>query len=165
MIPGRILRFLHEQSNMAFGGIRDRNLRPSGCRVSAWQMAPDGRTLTALVPLPGQFRERFLEALRDNGQFAMTVEEHPTHETYQLKGTYLGHRDAGPGDMPLVQRHRERLARAMRAEMPPGTDLTVVLLMMLPTPDVAVDIDVKEVYLQTPGPGAGSRLYPPDPGA
>jgi hypothetical protein len=161
MIPGTIVRFLQEHGNMAFAGIRDRHLRPSGCRVSAWRLAADGHTLTALVPIPPPFRDQFLDALLDNGQFAMTVEEHPTHETYQLKGTYLRHRPIVSDDQALVQRHRDRLAKAIRAEVMPGMAVAPLLMAMHPDPDFAVDVDVHEVYLQTPGPGAGSRLYPP----
>lgn len=146
---------------MAFGGIRDRELRPSGCRVSAWQMAADNRTLTLWVPMPPQFRERFFDALLDNRQFAATIEEHPAHETYQLKGTYLKHRDAVPGDLDIVVRHRERLARVLRIQVPPGMDVQPLLRIILPDPTYVLDIDVREVYLQTPGPGAGSRIHPP----
>lgn len=160
MIPGKIVRFVQDRSNMAFVGVRDRDLRPSGSRVSAWQFAADGSTLTAWVPIPVPFRTRFLDALLDNGQIALTVEEHPTHETYQLKGRYLRHRPAGASDDALVQQHRERLAKAIRHEMSPGMDPGLFVQMMVPRPTYVVDIEVREVYLQTPGPGAGARLYP-----
>ncbi len=160
MIPAKIVRFLHEHGNLAFGGVRDRDLRPSGCRVSAWQVAADGRTLTAWVPLPEAFRARFLDALLDNGQFAITVDEHPTHETSQLKGRYLRHRDATSADRAPVQRSRDRFARAFRVQVPPGMNVQHLLAMMHPEPTYVVDVEVHEVYLQTPGPRAGARLYP-----
>jgi hypothetical protein len=161
MLPGKILRFLNEQANMAFAGLRDKDLRPSGCRISAWKIAPDGRTVTAYVPVPEQFREHFLGCLLDNRQFVMTVEEHPTHETYQLKGTYLRHRPASSSDMELVRQNRERLARSMRQEFPPGMDVRPFVQMMHPDPTFAVEVDIREVFVQTPGPGAGARLHPP----
>jgi hypothetical protein len=160
MIPGKIVRFLHEHANMAFGGIRHRDLRPAGCRVSAWQVGADGRTLTAWVPVPEAFRANFLDALLDNRQFALTVEEHPAHETYQLKGLYLRHRDATADDRTPVERQRERLTRVMRSVAPPGFDVGRVVAIMHPDPTYVIEIDVREVFLQTPGPGAGRRLYP-----
>lgn len=164
MIPPKIVRFLHERGNMAFAGIRDRELRPAGCRVSAWEVAADGRTLTAWVPIPESHRAHFLEALLDNRQFALTVEEHSSHETYQLKGTYLRHRAATAEDLAPVQRHRDRLARAMRRELPPGMDPRPILAMMHPDPAYVLDVEIREVFVQTPGPGAGARLFPePEP--
>jgi hypothetical protein len=159
MIPGKIVRFLEERGNAAFAGARDRNMVPGGYRVSAWRVAADGRTITALVPDP--FTDRLIESLQENGQFAMTVEEHPTHETYQFKGQYVRHRRAGLEDVALVARFRERFGRRFQGEIPPEVNLDVMLKAAVPDPTIAVDIDVREVYLQTPGPAAGSRIYPP----
>lgn len=159
MIPGKIATFLEHHANTGLAGARDRHLVPFGNRISGWRLAPDGRTFTVLIP--PLFLDRLIEALEDNGQLAMTFEEHPTHETYQLKGRYLRHRPIEPGDLAIVTAMRERLGRTMRGLLPPGIDESYVLGLMVPQPGVAIDIDVREVYLQTPGPGAGGRLYPP----
>ena len=159
MIPGKIVRFLEQHANIGFAGIRDRDLVPAGCRVSAWRVHPDGRTLTLFIPNP--LVERVIALLEDNGQLAVTIEEHPTHETYQLKGQYVSHRPAGADDLALVERFRERFVRSIRSEIPPGVPESFVGAFAVPDPAVVVDVDVREVYLQTPGPGAGGRLYPP----
>ena len=36
-----------------------------------------------------------------------------------------------------------------------------VLNAFIARPSLAVEFEVLEIYLQTPGPGAGSRLIPP----
>ena len=143
---------------MGFGGIRDPQLRPSGCRVAGWQIAADGKTLTALIPPP--FVERIIDALVDNGQFAITVEEHPTHVTYQAKGRYVRHRPVEPQDFERVEEIRRRLSRSVRLLVPPGFDVAKILKMFSPDPEVAIEVELREVYLQTPGPQAGSRVYP-----
>ncbi len=164
MIPGKIIRFLEERANVGVAGTRDRHMMPRGYHVSGWRIGPDGRTMTVLVASPGT--DRLVESLEDNGQFAVTVAEHPTNETYQLKGRYLRHRPIQADDLAVAALVRERFARSVRAEIPPGVSEAQVLDIRVPPPAVAVDIDVGEVYLQTPGPGAGSRLYPPaDPRA
>ena len=91
MIPGKIVRFL-ERANASAAGTRDRNLVPHGHRVSGWRMGVDGRTL--IVMMPEGARRHLIESLEDNGQFSVTVEEYPAHETYQFKGRYLSHRPA-----------------------------------------------------------------------
>lgn len=157
MIPGKIVRFLEQYANVAFAGTRDRQLVPHGHRVTGWRVAPDRRTLTAFIP--DQYTPHLVESLQDNGQIALTVEEFPSHETYQFKGRYLSHRPVDAADVEIVDRTRERFARQVR---PIYTDAPEALLRAyIPPADVAVDFEVLEIYLQTPGPGAGARLVPP----
>lgn len=159
MIPGKIVRFLEQHATTAVAGIRDRNLVPAGCRVSAWHIHPDGKTITLLIPDP--LSDRVIAALEDNGNIAVTIGEHQTHETYQLKGRYMTHRAVEAGDLALLHRLRERYLRGIRSEIPEGIPESYVMMIAVPVPVVAVDVDVTEVFLQTPGPGAGARLYPP----
>ena len=74
--------------------------------------------MTLFIPKP--LVDRVIASLEDNGQLAVTIEEHPTHETYQLKGKYVSHRPVEADDLPLVARFRERFVRSIRSEIPPG---------------------------------------------
>jgi hypothetical protein len=159
-IPGKIVRFLEQYANLAFAGTRDRDLAPAGHRVSGWQVSGDGRVLTALVA--EAFTPGLLEHLEDNGEFALTVEEFPSHETYQFKGRYRRQRPLNDEDHAIVERVRERFVKAVRplyADAPPA-----LLHAYIVKPGLAVEFDVREVYLQTPGPGAGTRIVPPAEG-
>ena len=157
-IPGRIVRFLEQYANVAFAGTRDRDLVPYGHRVSGWRVGADGRTLTALVA--EHFTAHLVESLQDNGELALTVEEFPSHETYQFKGRYLRHRPC------RTRGHRGRRphSRALREERPAcSTPMRPEHLLnaFVLAPALAVEFEVREIYLQTPGPGAGARLVPP----
>jgi hypothetical protein len=147
MIPGKLERFLED----------DRDLVPCGHRIVGWRVGADHQTLACMVP--ALFLTGLVENLTDNGRFAVTIEEFPTHETYQFKGQYLRHRDAGAEDQRLVARIRERFARSVRSvltEIPEAVLRDVVL-----DPAVIVEMRVEEIFLQTPGPGAGTRIVPP----
>jgi hypothetical protein len=160
VIPGKIVRFLEQHANVAFAGTRDRDRVPYGHRVSGWHVSPDGRMLTALIAEP--FTARLVEALEDNGELALTIEEFPSHETYQFKGRYRRHRALLDGDYAVVDRIRDRFVRSVR---PLYADAPEHLLQaFVQRPALAVEFDVREVYLQTPGPGAGKRLVPPAEG-
>lgn len=158
MIPAKIIRFLEERANIGFAGTRDASRIPSGHRVCGWYAAGDGRTLTALVPAGSA--EPMIATLLENGRIAITVEEIGTHETYQIKGRYLSHRPLRPPEVEIAARTRERMARGVRAVF---LDELLVAAMdrAIPAPSLAVDIAVDEVFLQTPGPDAGTRLAPP----
>ena len=131
---------------------------PIGHRVSGWRVGADGRSLTAFIP--EQFTAGLVESLQDNGEFALTVEEFPSHETYQFKGRYLRHRPRA------ARRHRNRRphSRAIREEHAgrcsrDGPEAS--LRAFVSKPALAVEFEVLEIYVQTPGPGAGTRLVPP----
>ena len=155
MIPGKIIHFL-ERANVSHAGTRDRNLVPHGHRVSGWSVGSDGRTLTVLVPEPA--RAHLIESLEDNGQFSITIEEYPAHEAYQFKGRYVRHRPVGSEDVAIADRMRERFLRSV---MPFYGDAAVIpVRAFIQPPSLAVDFEVDEIYVQTPGPGAGARLLP-----
>jgi hypothetical protein len=159
MIPGKILRFLEEGANVAIAGTRDENLVPHGHRVSGWRVGADLTTMTVLVP--EQFTEHLVTSLQDNGRFAVTIEEFPSHETYQFKGRYLRHRPIDSEDRAVDSRIRERFAKGVHKVF---ADWSVDMLRgFVPEPALAVEFEVHEIFLQTPGPGAGTRIAPPLP--
>lgn len=156
-IPGRVVRFLEQHANVAFAGTRSRDLVPYGHRVSGWCVGDGGHTLIALIPQSST--SHLVESLQDNGEMALTVEEFPSHETYQFKGRYLRHRTVQPDDVAIVDRIRERFVRGIRHVY---TDAPRQMFSAyIQQPAVAVEFEVHEVFVQTPGPGAGERLAPP----
>lgn len=158
MIPPKIIRFLIEHGNAGLAGLCDEQLKPFGSRVCGWVVGADGRTLTAF--LPDVELERVLAALTGNGQVAITVEEFPLHETYQVKGRYVSHRPIRPDEIEIVDRTRERFATSVRSLVADEEPINQ-LRASVPAASLAVDIDVLEVFVQTPGPGAGARIAPP----
>jgi hypothetical protein len=112
------------------------------------------------IMLPESSAPQALEALLDNGRLAVTLEEVGTHETYQLKGRYASHRPVQPQDLDLVRRARQRFVKSISA-LYSQPNVGEVLGSSIPAPILAVDMHVEEVFLQTPGPGAGKRLAPP----
>ena len=155
MIPGKIVRFL-DRANVSHAGTRDRNLVPHGHRVSGWRLGGDGRTLVVL--LPEGARPHLIESLEDNGQFSVTLEEYPAHETYQFKGRYVRHRPIDGEDLEVADRVRERFLTSVIQFF--GEAAAGPLRAFSQRPSLAVEFLVDEIYVQTPGPGAGARLFP-----
>jgi hypothetical protein len=155
-MPGRLLRFLEQHANMAFAGTRDRELVPHGHRVSGWFVHADGQSMVVLIP--ELFMAHLVDSLQENGEFSLTVGEFPSHETYQFKGRYLRHWPVRPEDHAIVERIRDRLLRSIRHVR---IDAERLLNAYVQPPAVAVEFEIREVFVQTPGPGAGGRLVPP----
>jgi hypothetical protein len=96
-----------------------------------------------------------IENLQPGANVAVTATSVPTFHSVQLKGTSRGIRATGDGDA-------ERFARYERSfyDDIETADRTPRHLMERLSPEelVAVELDITEVYDQTPGPGAGQEL-------
>ena len=158
MIPAKIIRFLEERASVGFAGTRDANLVPAGHRVPGWHVDQSGRMLTVFMADDAS-APRLLEALRDNGRIALTFEEIGTHETYQVKGRYLSHRPVRREEIELAEATRERFARSLRS-LYNDEQMTALMTASIPQAGLAVEVGVDEVFIQTPGPGAGARVAP-----
>jgi hypothetical protein len=111
------------------------------------------------ILLPNEFLAKLLESLEENGELAITLGEFPSHETYQFKGRYLRHRGLQDDDGETVERVRHRFVKSLKPMYPDAPE--DILKSFISPPSLAVELEVIEIYLQTPGPGAGTRLIPP----
>ncbi len=153
-IPGVIVQFL-SQATIGMAGTRDASLVPRIRRVSGWRVEPDQETIACTIP--EGYTGGLLESLRDNGEFTLTVEEIGPHETYQFKGTYV---DAGPctaPDLSAFEGLRDRFGSVVHSlyGIPEKACRAYIA-----RPSVTVRFRVREIFVQTPGPGAGRRLVP-----
>jgi hypothetical protein len=115
----------------------------------------DRRTVTVFVPTPRA--ERVLRDLRENGRMALGISL-ASHEAYQLKGTYVSSRPTDDAERVRQEARRAALlASALEAGYPEAIARPLTMGLAY-TPGVAITFRVEEVFLQTPGPGAGTLL-------
>jgi hypothetical protein len=153
-IPGVILQFL-DRASVALGCTADRDRLPTIHWVSGWQADADQKSLWCFVPR--EFEAGLRQAIAAKGRFSMTVEHIGPHECYQFKGRILEARPATEADAAVVARCRERFAAAVR-QVPQFAGHEAALRRYILDAVVAVRVAVHEIFLQTPGPGAGSLL-------
>lgn len=153
MIPDRVLEVLNGPAIM-FVGTRDAGLRPVHTGAVGAVVHDDRQTVTFFV---AESRSaKLLGNLRDNGRVAFDF-GWISHEAYQLKGTYLSSRPTTAEDVARQEVYRKKLVTAVRQAYPEELARPLVLGYQY-KPGVAVTFRVDEVYLQTPGPGAGNRI-------
>jgi hypothetical protein len=155
MIPRRILAFLKDKGTVAVSGTRDATLTPHIHYVSGWDVEPDQQTIRCSIP--EAYTDHLIRSLEDNGRFSLTVEQIGSHETYQFKGNYVGSVLPGEADMAAHERARERFAKSVNQAF--GLPEDMCRAYILP-PSIVIRFDVREIFVQTPGPGAGQRLDP-----
>lgn len=151
MIPQRLVDFIHGSVVMLVGA-RNAELRPAACMVSG-AMA-DGEAGTITFFLPDAEGEQILSNFKDNGLVALTVAEGVSHETYQFKGKYIDSRPSEKKDAALQEIYRSKLS----TRYGPGGLGEEFWRGVLFYPSTTVTFEVEEVFVQTPGPGAGEKL-------
>jgi hypothetical protein len=128
--------------------------------VCGWAAEPDPAELAFFLAKP--FTKLLLRDVAVCPRLALTMENIGPHETYQFKGDFAGSRAPGPAERAAFERCRERFVRAVR-EIETRFDFSPeTLRLYLGEPDSVVLLRVEEIFLQTPGPGAGRRLVPPE---
>lgn len=138
-------------------GTRDASLCPEdirgmGCRVEG--------EAELTVFLPDAVAEQTLANLRDNGRIAVCFTRPADHRTIQVKGRALAVVPAAPGDRADIDRYRGGLVQELGAVGIPSR----LILRLSHWPCHAVRMRVEQVFVQTPGPGAGEALPRPTGG-
>jgi hypothetical protein len=153
VIPDRPIEVLHGPAFIQVG-TRDADLRPAHTFAVGAVVHDDRRTVTFYVP--ESRARRLLDDLRDNRRVALAF-AWASHEAYQFKGTYLSSRPTTGEDLARQEAYRTALVTAVRQVYPEEIARPLTLGLAY-HPGVAVTFRVDEVYLQTPGPGAGTRM-------
>ena len=131
---------------------RDASLRPEVLRATGVAVGPDRTRLT--VYLPAQLAERTLANLEDNGLLALTLSHVIDHRTLQLKGKLVSLRRTRRNEKAIQERWLAAFAEQLH--MVGFSRRTARRLRYWPS--VAVEIELSDVFVQTPGPAAGRRL-------
>ena len=154
IIPDRVVEVLHGPAFMQIG-TRDEALRPAHTLAVGAVIHEDRQTVTVFVPIARS--ERVLRDLTGNGRIALGVAL-ASHEAYQLKGTYVSSRPTDDADRVRQEAYRAALLASALAAGYPEAIARPLTLGFAYSPGVAITFRAEEVFLQTPGPGAGTPL-------
>lgn len=154
MIPERVVEVLSGPAFMQVG-TRNAGLRPAHAWVVGARVHPDRETVTFFVP-EGRAR-RVLNDLEANARVALGA-SFASHESYQLKGTYVSARPTDAADLALQEAYRASLFSAAREAGYPEEIARPFTLGFAYRPGVAITFRVEEIFVQTPGPDAGRKI-------
>jgi hypothetical protein len=131
---------------------RDEDLQPEIARSWGPEVSPDGASVTLCVPAPPG--SQTLRNLEGNGAITATFVLPTTYRALQIKGTVTEAREPTPEQLTRVEEHV-----AAFIDQAGQLGITPKQVDALVEPEyVAVTFVAREVYDQTPGPSAGSRL-------
>ena len=145
---------LIEGPSVMYLATRNAALEPLSAMAFGVQPSADGRELT--VFLPAAVSPPSLANLRDNGQMAVELVRPSDHRALQIKGVWLGERRTTDEDRAFLTRYHNALLQEMNLVGVPRTKWDRLAWW----PAVALRMEVRDVFVQTPGPGAGRRCEP-----
>ena len=131
---------------------RDEDLRPEITRGWGPEVSDDGRSVTLSVTAPPESKTR--SNLAENSAIAVTFSLPTTYRTVQIKGTAV---DVHEPNAAQLTRAEEHLAAFVDQVEQVGIPRELAPTFMQPE-FVSVTLEVHELYDQTPGPNAGSKL-------
>lgn len=136
-------------------GTCDANGGPESMRAVGVDVQPDRRHLTIYLPEATSRETR--TKLLDHPRIALLASYPLDHRSLQLKGTVKRLGVADDAALASIQRYLETFAHVLEGVgMPSG-----VVHSISHWPAFAVEFEVEELFVQTPGPGAGARLAGP----
>jgi len=147
----RILRCLDNDVSILIGSV-DAAGEPSCCRALALTSIDDLATLTVYVP-EATSRDA-IASLAATRRIAVVATHPISHYSIQLKGVARDTRIARPDEEPIVRHGFGGFADVLNTIGVPRRVTKAVTLW----PALAIEVDVQEIYDQTPGPKAGTRL-------
>lgn len=151
MIPSSIVDLLQTGVSVVVG-TRDATLMPECTRAWGIRIGKDRRSVT--IFLTETISRKTLQNLRDNGLVAISCTRPTDHVACQLKGRLRTIRPAKPRDREhSMHWHREFLGELVAIGVPASVGGAWIT-----EPALAVDIDVTDVFHQTPGPGTGEKM-------
>lgn len=131
---------------------RNATLLPESMLAIGVKMHGDGCRMT--VYLPEALSAPTVANLRDNGQIAITMIRPQDHRAVQIKGRSLDIRPSQASERDLQAVCRAALIEQLAIVGIPRTATRRLVWW----PSLAVDIQVSDVFVQTPGPQAGQPL-------
>jgi hypothetical protein len=151
MISSNIVELLQTGVSLVVG-TRDSCLMPECTRAWGIRVGKDRASVT--VFLTEAVSRQTLRNLHDNGRIAISCTRPTDHIACQLKGCVRRIRPATKRDVEQSRAwHREFLGELMAIGVPPSLGEAWIT-----EPALAVEIDVTDVFHQTPGPGTGEKL-------
>lgn len=140
-------------------GSADAGMRPETARAMGARVEPGGAEVTLFVPRAsiGATEANLAVSGRVAAVFVRPLDD----VSFQLKGTVVAMGDAAESDRALVDGYAELLLEQFLVVGIPARITRAIARW----PALAVRFRVEQVFVQTPGPGAGAVLGPPSAGS
>jgi hypothetical protein len=151
MSEDRVRRCLEQGTTILVASVNRQGV-PSCCRGVALTSNDDLATATVYVPLAAS--QDTIANVATTHRIAVSITHPVDHSSIQLKGTTATTRLAEDREAGFVRGRLDAMAEVLDSIGLPRRIVHSITCW----PSYAIDVRVEEIYDQTPGPNAGSRL-------
>ena len=155
-LPDELVQFLESGVSLSVAS-RNRRLLPSLARVLACRVDRDAGTLC--LWLVRSHAAQLLRDCLDCDRLALVASDPPTHRAWQIKGDGVRECPVTPVGVDLVNRHGTDFADVI-SRLGFSPSFTRAFYQHRPEELVAISFIPRELFEQTPGPRAGSKVEP-----
>jgi general stress protein 26 len=148
-IPADIAALI-ESGASTWAATADGEGNPEATRVMGTQVRENGRVLT--VYLPNEQSGRTLQNIDKTRQITLFYAQQTKYRAVQVKGEVVAVRESRVADRKIQEAYKKNFVELAVAV---GVPLALVGRLSY-WPSTAVDVSVRELYDQTPGPKAGT---------
>lgn len=150
MIPDRVLEVM--LNGYGHFGSTSNNLIPAHIDTLGASSNPENDEATFFVRK--SLAEKTLTNLDSNGMAAVYLGL-PSHEAYQIKGHFIGSRDLTAEELETSSKIRNYFIDTISAMGLPRENIEKLYGV---APDIGLSVKIENIYIQTPGPEAGTKL-------
>ena len=151
MITDAVVDFLAVARSVSAGSCNALG-QPFATRCAAVRVSPDRQHLQLFIG--SSISETLVQHVAETRRLAVQVSHPNDHRTLQLKGRTLAAGAAPESDRGFVEQWLQELALVIdRIGLPYER-----VMRMAHWPATRIELRVEQIYLQTPGPGAGAPL-------
>jgi len=152
MIPKQVINLL-DKPLAGHIGSRDNKLNTTEAMIWGVRMNPEKGEVTIFVP--ESVASQTINNVTSNKQVSCFISHPNTHESYQLKGEYITHEVANEEDAKLQDDFVFRFYDGYMKHFnyPPS-----IVNAVNNHPGIGITFKVKDVFVQTPGPNAGTKI-------
>lgn len=153
MFTPEITDFLNQRGFPAVLGTRNDALIPTLSRVFAVKKEA-GDSLSVI--LPEMLAAKILTNLQQNSRAAVTQANPATSTSYQFKGEYIGHHSSTPEELGFLGENFGAFLQMALTHY--GPEPVETLQKKDLGPFITIRLKVEQIFNQTPGPGAGTKV-------
>ena len=154
ILSARFVELVHTPTSAIWASNCDSQQVPDLVRLQGVQVEADKEHITFYVPL--KFGKNLVNnfACTDKLTFLMAIIV--TNESYQLKGTYISHRQCTAAEITYQEAYLQGFCETLERQ---GLSKEKAYKAYYHQPTVVVCMQVKEVYEQTPKVGTGEKVH------
>lgn len=153
LLNDRLIQLVQDPAASLWASNCNSQLMPELVRILGCQVEADKEHITFYLPL--KFGQELMENFNFTNKLSFLLAIVLTNESYQMKGSYCWHRPCTAAEVQFQEKYTRTFCEALKVQ---GYAPDKTFQIYYHQPSVAVRMQVKEIFEQTPKIGTGGKI-------